>query len=550
MSATEFTIPEALNLATRLIAERDLPQARALLKTILARAPDLPEAVQLMGVAAFQAGAFKPALDWFERALRLTPAAAQTPALHRNRALAAQALGRRDEAIAGFRAALALDETYASAWLDLGDALIETADFTAAEAAYARATELTPDAAAAWCGSGVAQFRLGQHAAAAVALARALLLSPDLVPALINRGSVAFAQGDLAAAQTLFERAVLLSPDAHDAHYNLGGVHYRCGRTAAAIGSYRRALTLKPDFTDTLNNLALALRDVGALDEAIVHQREHVYLVPESARAQVNLGQSLLDRGEREAAAICLRRALELEPQDASARHFLDVVEGRASAAAPAGYVRELFDAYAERFDAHLVAALEYRTPELLARALDECLGANATGLNILDLGCGTGLMGVPLKARARQLIGVDLSAGMLAKALALGIYERFIEADLLTACAAEKAQSFDLIVAADVFVYVGDLTPIFAAVRRLLRPDGWFAFSIEAAPNDGDEVLLGATGRYAHAWRHVERLAHAHGFSARPPQCVAIRKERNVAVQGMLVLLQLSAEKPVDGKN
>src|SRR3990167_8657564 len=85
---------------------------------------------------------------------------------------------------------------------------------------------------------------------------------------------------------------------------------------------------------------------------------------------------------------------------------------------------------------------------------------------------------------------------------------------------------AWDLAISTDVFIYVGDLREIFAAVRAALRPGGWFAFSVEA-DDDADSFVLRSTGRYAHAARYIRSLAAEHGFEEMAQQTTGLRKEK-----------------------
>src|SRR5262249_44716704 len=145
-----------------------------------------------------------------------------------------------------------------------------------------------------------------------------------------------------------------------------------------------------------------------------------------------------------------------------------------------------------------------------LARIIKQTVSADAR-LDIVDLGCGTGLMGEGLRSLTRTLTGIDLSTKMLDKARQRGIYHRLVASDV-TAFLQSHTERFDLVVSTDVFIYIGDLSAIFAGVRRVLRSDGLFCFSVEAA-DDGDFVLR-PTLRYAHSLAYLQMLAEQYGFA------------------------------------
>ena len=193
-----------------------------------------------------------------------------------------------------------------------------------------------------------------------------------------------------------------------------------------------------------------------------------------------------------------------------------------------------MFDSFAAHFDGQL-AALGYQAPWLVAQALAALCAADAS-LQIADLGCGTGLCGPLLRPLAHRLVGVDLSGVMLEAARARGVYDALLQADAAEHLAT-TTERHDLVVAADVFIYIGDLTPVFSGVRRVLRPGGVFAFSVEPAVAD-QPFALQASLRYAHGEAALRALAAAHGLSVLKVERGALRVDEVHEVQGQYWLL------------
>ena len=216
---------------------------------------------------------------------------------------------------------------------------------------------------------------------------------------------------------------------------------------------------------------------------------------------------------------------------------MLDALHGNTPDSAPNDYVRNLFDHYAPHFDRHLVDVLRYDIPARLALALQDHATCS-TRWKALDLGCGTGLLGPEIRVRCEHLEGVDLSPAMLEFAAARGVYDRLIVADLTQFMAGADAHGYDLACACDVFVYLGDLAPVFVEVHRILRPAGVFAFSVEMLHDGHHDYAITAGARFAHSAAYISRLAREAGFRELVCQPVTVRTEKSVPLEGRIYVL------------
>lgn len=231
-------------------------------------------------------------------------------------------------------------------------------------------------------------------------------------------------------------------------------------------------------------------------------------------------------------------RALEIAPDLVDARYFLAALGNQAvPAQSPAEYVTKVFDTYAPRFDRHLLGNLDYQAPQLLRQAVATAIGGGRMDLELLDLGCGTGLCGALFRDIAKYLTGVDLSPKMIQKAREHGIYDELIVGDLLTPLRESNARH-DLIIAADVFIYVGDLSQIFATCQIALRPGGLFAFSTECE-GGMESYTLRRSGRYAHAVDYIRTLARSSGFEEIGVEQAVIRQEQGTPIDGNIFVFQ-----------
>ncbi|MGB0733864.1 MAG: class I SAM-dependent DNA methyltransferase, partial [Pontibacterium sp.] len=156
--------------------------------------------------------------------------------------------------------------------------------------------------------------------------------------------------------------------------------------------------------------------------------------------------------------------------------------------------------------------------------------------IRCLDLGCGTGLVADALTPYAGdlELTGVDLSAGMLKLAKDKARYRHLIQADLTKFSA--PAGHYHIIIAADVFIYLGDLKPVFTKVANLLSPEGLFAFTLEAGDS---HTQLMKSGRFSHSTQYIDHLITNTQFTTLSQQRFALRLENNEPVEGLLYLVQ-----------
>jgi predicted TPR repeat methyltransferase len=256
-------------------------------------------------------------------------------------------------------------------------------------------------------------------------------------------------------------------------------------------------------------------------------------LAPDWAPAWFALGEARERLGDKARAVDAFSATLTADPGDAQgARGRLALLgEGSRLHALSPAYVARLFDDYAARFDAHLAGGLGYRGPELIVAALDRLEARRFS--RCVDLGCGTGLAGVALRGRVEKLIGVDLSAAMIAKARETRVYDELTVADAVAFLATSAAEGADLVVAADVFGYLGDLDAVFAAAARALGNGGRLAFSVET--HEGAGYRLGPAMRFTHSAPYVRETANQAGLRELLLAPVSIRREAGLEAPGLL---------------
>lgn len=366
--------------------------------------------------------------------------------------------------------------------------------------------------------------------------------------------------GQTDAAEELYEN---LLRDLPAALSNLGVIKRQKGEVAEGVRLQRLALHISPKqkgFQKNLINALLELNRYGEAEAALLaasedHPDEESFLwqlarlraryrSTEKLRGAVDVFRRLLDRNPDDLTAAnnladCLIRldrpdeaiaVLQPHQETPEIGFKLSVLRGETVARTPADYVQEHFDRFAPRFEKRLVGDLNYRGPDLLMAMLLEESGEPPHFASALDLGCGTGLFGERLQPYCESITGIDLSPKMLEVAAQKNVYTRLETADI-AAFLTENAETYDLIIAADVFVYVGDLAPVFSLVAQRLNPGAPFLFSTEHT-EDGEFIAL-ASGRFKHSDAYLKRLAANAGLTVEAAKQEPFREEFDDKVLG-----------------
>jgi predicted TPR repeat methyltransferase len=386
---------------------------------------------------------------------------------------------------------------------------------------------------------GVLRHGQGRIDEAIDLIASALQQIPDHAGAWNNLGNVLLGAGRVDDAVQAYERGIASAegqPETAAALSNLSIVYRRQGRAEQAESACRRAIAVAPDFADAWYNLSIALMDRGEVHEGLIANSRAIALWPQRAQPRDQVIRALLLLGERERAAVLYREWLAEEPDNPVIHHQLAACLGndippRASDA----YVQQVFDSFADSFDAKL-ESLHYRAPELVAQALADAVGEPRGALDIVDAGCGTGLCGVLVRPWARRLAGCDLSVGMLERAVRRRVYDVLHQAELVHYLHTQPGQ-FDAAVCADTLCYFGALDAALAAARRALRPGGWLIFTVEALQGEVAEGhRLQVNGRYAHAGDYLREVVVRSGLELLAMRDDTLRLEAGRPVLGWIV--------------
>jgi len=521
------------NLAVVLQQQGKRREAREHAEKAIAVQPDNVEALLVLADARMGEQEFNAALDAYDRIIMLDPNIAQ---VHNNRGITLEKVGRHGDALDSYERAIALAPDFADAHVNRGRALRRHKRHDEAIAAYDQALALDPGLAHAWLGRGNVLSDLKRDEDALAAYDKALGLKSDLASAWLGRGNVFGRLRRHDEALAAYDQALALEPALAEAWLGQGNTLCELKRCEDALVPYDKALALKPELGEAWLGRGNVFHDLKRYDEALAAYDKALAVSPDLAGAWLGRGNALRWSKRTPEAIEAYRQALTLGGDAASITYCLAALGAAPRPAAPPErYFADLFDSYADDFEHDLVENLNYHIPAVLADTIRRYTSSRA--LDILDLGCGTGLVGAQIRPVARTLTGIDVSANMLEKARQRQIYDQLLCGDAAQVLQAQDRQ-FDLALAADVFIYVGELSPIFRAVRAALRAGGLFGFSVEAA-EQGDFVLL-STLRYAHSIGYLRRLAEQHRFVVELIEPQVIRRDAGADVAGYLAVMRV----------
>jgi predicted TPR repeat methyltransferase len=375
-------------------------------------------------------------------------------------------------------------------------------------------------------------FEKGKLDEAVLWFSRVVTLAPEAAPAHYNLGIIFFEQGDFPRAAQAYEEAARICPEDGDILFNLALTRKKLGQFDRAFSCYQKVLTLTPDAEDVLYNLGVLCKDLQLHADSIYFFEKVVTNNPDHAQALNNLGYLYHLEREVDKAIATYKKLIALDHNASMATHMLAALTGKTTITAPDAYIRTVFDNFSEHYDESLVDKLGYTTPAQLRKMLTS--RENHHFPLALDMGCGTGLSGEAFQDLTEKLIGLDLSSKMLEVAAKKGLYDSLHETDICSFLR-ESDVLFDLFIAADVFVYIGDLSEIFTLVKERAAAGSIFLFSTESATHG---FCLKPMGRYGHAESYIRGLARESGFEVIQVTVANIRKEKGEWIAGNLYML------------
>lgn len=537
---------------------------------------DCAEPLQLLGIAYGQLGQQEQAKHYLQRYLEKVP---DNASAHNNLANVYKKLGEHDSAWQHYQKSLALAPDNASTYSNLAVMSMQRQEDSQALAYFAQALHLKEDYSDAYYNRALLYLKQAQGDRAVEDLKQCLTYDPTHQNAWRQLAMIYHQQGEHDLAKMSYEKLIALDPQDGAAQHRYAGLLVDAGDIDQAIDHYHLALDVDMDDIDTHYNLASIFLNQKKYDMALGHwlkcygQEEsadygyHVGLCylclnrfleaityfeevlikdHRHSDAQTNLAICCLKSHQYERALQAFKQAQKLNPEDDTVNYMIAALSGshQQYQRAPAQYVQDLFDFYSENYDEHMLKALDFSTPEHLFHMFSEV--SQPPYDLMLDLGCGSGLMGQWFKPMAQRLVGIDLSEKMIALAEKTGHYDTLVHGDLFTEISVY--QGVDVVLLCDTLPYLGDLQPLFSALPAVLKDEGMVLFSHELCSGDSYQLL--PSGRFQHSKAHVEQALAAHGFEVIASRQETLRREKGKAVQGGCYLIRkVSAEQRAENQ-
>ena len=382
----------------------------------------------------------------------------------------------------------------------LGAINVGKSDFTNAIYSYLYAIKIKPNYAQAFNNLGILLKKLGEINLAIISYVKAINLKPNYTQAFNNIGLTYFEINDIQKSKFYFDKAHKIDTNNGITNFNLGNIYYQQKKLCKAEFHFNKSIKINPTYVEAYYNLGI-----------LYHNQKKIEL-----------------------AKRCYEKTLKLDPYFYEAKHILNSMSGKTTKSAPKKYVEKLFDNYAANFEKSLVKNLKYNTPKIIKEVIIEDNMVNLG--SVLDLGCGTGLVGLELKSFLKNIDGVDLSKFMLEEANNKKIYNNLFHNDIEGYLATSNLE-YDYFIAADVFVYIGDLSKIFKLIKERNKRYGKLIFSTEHTNRKG--YFITKKGRYCHSLDYIKHLCKKFDYELLIFKKVFLRKDYAKNVIGGVYLLK-----------
>jgi len=424
--------------------------------------------------------------------------------------------------------------------LDRAGKLLNSGDGPASETIYRQIIAAQPNQPDAVHMLGILAIRNNDIHRGVELIRKSISLKPDAL-FYSNLGYVLTALEDFTGAVEACRHAVRLRPDMSEAYANLGNALKALENYPHALAAYQQAVDLKPDLAMLHMNKGVIHHAMGQYEQAIAAQRRAIALDPKLWQAWHHLERALEAAGNIDQAVATLELLVSNEPNPQLAHYDLAALGREAPPPmSPPEYIVDLFNSYAPIFEHHLTSTLGYRAPQYVLESLQECrsrIAQEDKKIDILDLGCGSGLGGDVFRPIAKSIVGVDMAPAMVKRCATRGVYNQVVlssASDYLQ----DRSQQFDFILSTDLFIYIGDISVVMHRGAMALRPGGMMGISIETHDHPNADFVLLPTRRYAQSVSYMNRMASENGLIELKSSIIPLRREGNGWIMGRIFIL------------
>ena len=455
------------------------------------------------------------------------------------------ALGDKQAALECYEQALKLNRHSENALLNLSTISYELKDYDKAAELSEKVLKINPKNIAALQNLGNIAYCNADYQSALQYYQQIYRYNPQSYIAMINIANTYYTMEKYVLALDFAQKSLARHPSSSVANSIAGNSLYELGKYQKAIDYFLKAAEMDENNVELLSSLSDAYRSVNDWENCLLFAWRYIKRKNgESSAATLNFGYLLYEsyaENNQELAEKYAAKWLKRFPEDKIVIHMGSAIaDGHALDCSSAEFIKTAFDAFASSFDSTL-NDLDYQAPLLidneLARFLKQSLFKK---YHILDLGCGTGLCGEYLKKYAayKGLIGVDLSQKMLDEAEKKKVYSSLVCDDI---CNYLETGSylFQVITAADVLTYFGDLTKVFVRVSKSLAPNGLFVFTISENNYNDSDFFMAPSGRFVHSLGYVERALKSSGLKVLSQEQHILRNEAEKAIHGYVIVAQ-----------
>lgn len=474
----------------------------------------------------------KKAMDAFNKLLTLKPGYAIA---HSNLGNCHLALNQFDQAKSHYQQAIELDNTLVDAKYNYATLMAKQNQFEKAKTLLQSILKHHPNHGPSLAQLAQIAIEEQQDQAALDYLRQHISVNPDHANSLHDLGLLMLKDDQLEAALPLLRRAVELGCSDPNAYFNYATALLANKEDDTALTYYLKQISHQPNW-ESYYNAGVILMNKQRHRESLDYFQAVLKQQPDNVDTLLNIAGIYLKLNSPGEAIHYYRQAEKLSPNDPEIHHILAALtQSTSPAKAPNSYAKHLFDQYAPHYEKHLTEYLRYQAPEKLRTTFDLENAEDRTSLTIIDLGCGTGLMGAAFQDLANRLIGIDISKPMLEQAQAKGIYQQLLEGDIIeTLPSTEKA---DLIIAAELFNYFGDLKNLINMIANQLKTKGQLLFTIETGHQY--PYHLNQSIRYNHHPDYIKELL-TEKFTIQRFDNIVLRKQQQDDVEGHVILAEV----------